>query len=65
MMILRRIIFAAAGVALMHVGALAQPGKIYHVGLVSVGTPGVLILGPSVAPRDRLHPQADRSEQPR
>ena len=49
MMILRRIVFAAAGVALMHVGALAQPGKIYHVGLVSVGAPGVLILGPSVA----------------
>jgi len=49
MMILRRIVLAAAGVALMHMGALAQPEKINRVGLVSVGASGVLILGPGVA----------------
>jgi putative tryptophan/tyrosine transport system substrate-binding protein len=49
MMMLRRSVLAAAGVALMHTVALAQPGKVYRVGLVSVGAPGVLILGPGVA----------------
>jgi putative ABC transport system substrate-binding protein len=49
MIILRRTVLSAAGVALMHAIALAQPGKVYRVGLVSVGAPGVLILGPGVA----------------
>jgi putative tryptophan/tyrosine transport system substrate-binding protein len=44
-----RIAFAIAGVALLHTIALAQQGKVYRVGLVSVGAPGVLILGPGVA----------------
>ena len=48
-MILRRIVFAAAVFVLLQTGALAQPGKIYRIGLVSVGAPGVLILGPGVA----------------
>jgi putative tryptophan/tyrosine transport system substrate-binding protein len=49
MMILRRIVFTAAAIALVHTLALAQPGKTYRVGLVSVGAPSVLILGPGVA----------------
>ena len=48
-MILRRIVFAAAVFVLLQTGALAQPGKIYRIGLVSVGAPGVLILGPGVS----------------
>jgi putative ABC transport system substrate-binding protein len=48
-MTLQRIAFAIAGVALLHTIALAQQGKFYRVGLVSVGAPGVLILGPGVA----------------
>jgi putative tryptophan/tyrosine transport system substrate-binding protein len=47
--ILQRTIFAAAALALLHAGALAQSSKVYRVGLVSVGAPGVLILGPGVA----------------
>jgi putative tryptophan/tyrosine transport system substrate-binding protein len=47
-MILRRTVLSAAGVALMHIVAVAQPGKVFRVGLVSVGAPGVLILGPGV-----------------
>jgi putative tryptophan/tyrosine transport system substrate-binding protein len=47
-MILRRTVLAAAGATLMHAIALAQPGKVFRVGLVSVGAPGVLILGPGV-----------------
>jgi putative tryptophan/tyrosine transport system substrate-binding protein len=48
-MILRRIVFTAAAIALIHTLTLAQPGKVYRVGLVSVGAPGVQILGPGVA----------------
>ena len=49
MTILQRTIFAAAALALLHAGALAESSKVYRVGLVSVGAPGVLILGPGVA----------------
>jgi putative tryptophan/tyrosine transport system substrate-binding protein len=49
MTIFRRVVFAAAALTLLHAGALAQPGKVYRVGLVSIGAPGVLILGPGVA----------------
>ena len=49
MTILQRTIFAAAALALLHAGALAQSGKIYRVGLVSIGASGILILGPGVA----------------
>ena len=49
MTILQRTIFAAVALALLHTGALAQSGKIYRVGLVSIGAPGVLILGSGVA----------------
>ena len=49
MTILRHIVYAAAGLALLHSGALAQSGKIDRVGLVSVGAPDVGILSPGVA----------------
>jgi putative tryptophan/tyrosine transport system substrate-binding protein len=43
----RRIIIAAAAIVLLtQSGALAQSGKVYHVGLVAVGAPDVGILGP-------------------
>jgi len=47
--ILRRIVFAAAAFVLVQTGALAQSGKVYRVGLISVGAPDIMILGPGVA----------------
>ena len=32
-MVLRRVVFAAAGLALLQSGALAQSGKIYRIGV--------------------------------
>ena len=49
MTILRRIVFAAAAFVLVQTGALAQSGKVYRVGLISVGAPDIMILGPGVA----------------
>jgi putative ABC transport system substrate-binding protein len=46
---LRRIVFVAAAMALLQTGALAQSGKVYHVGLVGAGAPDVGLLGPPVA----------------
>jgi putative ABC transport system substrate-binding protein len=43
--LLRRIVFAAAAMALLQAGALAQSGKVYRVGLVHVGVPDTGILG--------------------
>src|SRR5260370_1662616 len=48
LIILRGAIFAAAGVGLLQMGALAQSGKIYRVGLISVGAPDNGILGPGM-----------------
>jgi putative ABC transport system substrate-binding protein len=45
--ILRRIVLAAAVMALLQAGALAQSGKVYRVGLVAVGAPDTL--GPGMA----------------
>jgi len=42
--LLRRIVFAAAAMALLQAGALAQPGRVYRVGLVGVGAPDTGIL---------------------
>jgi hypothetical protein len=44
-MIIRTAIFAAAAIAWLQMGALAQSGKMYCVGLVSVGAPDSGILG--------------------
>jgi putative ABC transport system substrate-binding protein len=41
-------VFAAAGVALLQTGALAQSGKMYRIGLISVGAPDNGILGPGM-----------------
>ena len=41
-------IFAAAAIALLQMGALAQSGKMYRVGLISVGAPDSGILGPGM-----------------
>ena len=49
MTILRRIVFAAAALALLQAGAFAQSGKVYRVGLVGAGAPDVGLLGPPVA----------------
>jgi putative ABC transport system substrate-binding protein len=49
MLILRRVVLAAAALGLLDPGALAQSGKAYRVGLISIGAPGVLLLGPEVA----------------
>jgi len=46
--ILRRIVFAAAALALLQAGALAQSGKVYRVGLVGAGAPDVGLLGSPV-----------------
>jgi putative ABC transport system substrate-binding protein len=46
--ILQGAILAAAGLALLQIGALAQSGKMYRVGLVSVGAPDNGILGPGM-----------------
>jgi len=43
--LLRQIAVAAAPLALLHAGALAQSGKVYRVGLVVVGAPDAGILG--------------------
>ena len=48
MTILRRIVFAAAALALLQAGALAQSGKVYRVGLVGAGAPDVGLLGSPV-----------------
>ncbi len=48
LMILRRAVLAAAGIALLQFGALAQSGKMYRVGLVSVSAPDSGILGPGM-----------------
>jgi putative tryptophan/tyrosine transport system substrate-binding protein len=48
LMILRTAIFAAAAIALLQMGALAQSGKMYRVGLISVGAPENGILGPGM-----------------
>ena len=47
-MILRTAIFAAAAIASLQTGALAQSGKTYRVGLISVGAPDNGILGPGM-----------------
>jgi putative ABC transport system substrate-binding protein len=47
-MVLRGVVFAAAGLALLQFGALAQSGKMYRVGLVSVSVPDSGILGPGL-----------------
>ena len=47
-MILGGAVLAAAGLALLQIGALAQSGKMYRVGLVSVGAPDSGILGPGM-----------------
>ena len=47
-MILRTTIFAAAAISLIQMGALAQSGKMYRVGLISVGASGNGILGPGM-----------------
>src|SRR5690242_18593110 len=44
-MILRRIVFAAAAIALRPMDALTQSGKVCRVGLVAVGAPDSGILG--------------------
>jgi putative tryptophan/tyrosine transport system substrate-binding protein len=43
--LLRQIAVAAAALALLQAGALAQSGKVYRVGLVVVGAPDAGILG--------------------
>jgi putative tryptophan/tyrosine transport system substrate-binding protein len=48
MRLLRRIVVATAAVALLQPGALAQSGKVYHVGLVGVGAPDTGVLGPGM-----------------
>jgi putative ABC transport system substrate-binding protein len=48
LMILRTAIFAAAAIALLQIGALAQSGKIHRVGLIAVGAPDTGILGPGM-----------------
>jgi len=46
--LLRRIVLAAAAMALLQAGALAQSGKVYRVGLVGVGASDIGILGPGM-----------------
>ena len=46
MALLRRIAVAAAAMALLQAGALAQSGKVYRVGLVTAGAPETGVLGP-------------------
>jgi putative ABC transport system substrate-binding protein len=48
MALLRRIAVAAAAMALLQAGALAQSSKVYRVGLVAVGAPDTGILGPGM-----------------
>jgi putative ABC transport system substrate-binding protein len=47
-MTLRTAIFAAAAIALLQMGALAQSSKMYRVGLISVRAPDSGILGPGM-----------------
>jgi putative ABC transport system substrate-binding protein len=49
MALLRVIVVLVASLLALQGGALAQAGGVYRVGLVSIGAPGVLILGPEVA----------------
>src|SRR3984893_15802832 len=49
MALLRRIAVAAAAMALLQAGALAQSGKVYRVGLVAGGAPETGVLGPGMA----------------
>jgi putative ABC transport system substrate-binding protein len=46
--LLRRIVLAAAATTLLQAGAAAQSGKVYRVGLVSVGAPPFGVLSPGV-----------------
>jgi putative ABC transport system substrate-binding protein len=48
MALLRRIAVAAAAMALLQAGALAQSGKVYRVGLVTAGAPETGVLGPGM-----------------
>ena len=48
LMIILTAIFTAASIALLQMGALAQSGKMYRIGLVSVGAPDSGILGPGM-----------------
>jgi len=47
-MILWGVAFAVTATALLQIGALAQSGKMYRVGLVSVSAPDSGILGPGL-----------------
>jgi putative tryptophan/tyrosine transport system substrate-binding protein len=49
-MILRRTILAATAIALLQGGAFAQSGKVYRVGLVSVGALDAGVLSADMAP---------------
>jgi putative tryptophan/tyrosine transport system substrate-binding protein len=46
--LLRHIVLAAAAIAVLPTGALAQSGKVYRVGLIGVGAPDAGILGPGI-----------------
>jgi len=48
-MILRRTVLAATAIALLQAGAFAQSGKVYRVGLVSVGAPDAGVLSADMA----------------
>jgi ABC-type uncharacterized transport system substrate-binding protein len=48
-MIFRRILAVTAVLALLQAAALAQPSKVYRVGLISVGAPDTGILGAGMA----------------
>jgi putative ABC transport system substrate-binding protein len=48
MTLIRRIAVLVAAFFLLQAGASAQSGEVYRVGLVSVGAPGTMILGPGV-----------------
>jgi putative ABC transport system substrate-binding protein len=49
LMILRGALFAAGGLVLLQIGALAESGKMYRVGLVSVGRPDAGVLSADMA----------------
>src|SRR6266436_2783984 len=49
LMILRRTVLAATAIALLQAGAFAQSGKVYRVGLVSVGAPDAGVLSADMA----------------
>jgi putative ABC transport system substrate-binding protein len=48
-MIFRRILAVTAALALLQAAALAQPSKVYRVGLISVGAPDTGVLGAGMA----------------